>query len=286
MSSPNTPRVPALIRGSHPKMPSVAWFNHLPEDEFFLICDPAGKYEILDNGTITSKRGGTTIGLIALVMTLGIVIWAVINAAPFGGVVAMFLLGGGGGLITGMFIAHIADLINKKSDRTAGRDVSFKVTMESQQAWRLCSTVAKLARVESWADGTVDTARRAPSILWSAVGRSIALDQQCVDAARALKHPALEDLAKETLSRVDRERQPLNAAEASLNQVLEIAIGIDQKRVQTAGDKRLAEQSRREDEQRRQEERELRGRLAGYETTAAPQVSDTQEVSETLVSCN
>jgi hypothetical protein len=97
----------------------------------------------------------------------------------------------------------------------------------------------------------------------------MALDRQYADATEAIKHPSLEELAKVTLSKIDRERQSLNAIEANLNKVLTAAIGIDQQRVQIAAEKKLAEQ-------RRREEQELSGRLAGYDTIAAPQVSDTQ----------
>lgn len=270
MSSPNSPRVPGLIWDDHPTMPSVARFRKVySEDGFFLICDPGGDYRIVADGKVTRDRRDVAERVWALVTALICAIWAATNATSLGEIFAFFIGGAMGGLILGCMIGvcitEIAGVMHRESDQSNSR----KITTDSHQAWRLCLTVAKLAQVKSWADGTVDPTGRAPSILWSAVGRSMALDCQYVDATKALKHTSLETLAKETLSKIDRERQSLNAIEANLNKVLTTAIGIDEQRVQIAAEKKLAEQ-------RRREEQELRRRLAGYDTVAAPQVSDTQ----------
>lgn len=178
MSSPNSPSVPPLIRDSHPALPSVARFReHKYAEGFFLICDPAGDYSIISSGEVTSTRGNRAGISVALVTTLICAIWAAINATSLGWGIALFVMGAAGGLfiggIIGAGIMGVTGSLHRKSDQRKGRDISFKITPDSGQPWRLCSIVAKLAQVKSWADGTVDKTRRAPSILWSAVGRSM-----------------------------------------------------------------------------------------------------------------
>jgi DNA-binding MarR family transcriptional regulator len=51
-------------------------------------------------------------------------------------------------------------------------------------------------RHDSWTDQTVDPQRRAPAILWAAVGRSLAVERQYLDAQRALGHESLHDLGR------------------------------------------------------------------------------------------
>jgi hypothetical protein len=236
---------------------------------FFLICDPAGMYRILDNGEVASARGVVVEDAVVPVTALMCAILALAYATSFAMGIVFLALSAVTGLIIGKAIAPAivaaANSARMKSDQRRGRDIYLEITEDNPQAWRLCSTVAKLGEVESWAYGIVDPTRRALSILWLAVRRSMALDLQYADAIKASSHPSLEDLAKETLSRIDQERQLLNEVEVNLNQVLATSTSIDQ----MATEKKLAEQYQ-------QEERELRGRLANYNAIAAPQASQIQ----------
>ncbi|MGH3932384.1 MAG: hypothetical protein ACRDTF_20690 [Pseudonocardiaceae bacterium] len=287
MPSSDTPGNPPLIRGKNRKMPSVAWFPHgQHKGEFFLILNPVGKYKIfnealnLDTVVFWYKRIDIAVLYLLIAMAFVFPAAVVISAEAVGHdeVFAPLFPGSAIGFLVAAFFFQ-----RKMVNRAKSPDNSLMVTMKNQQAWRLCSTVAKLGRVASWADGTVDTARQAPSILWSAVGRSITLDQQYAEATEALElsrseefEPlSLGDLAKKRLSKVDQERQSLNAVEANLNQVLKTAVGIDRRRVRVAEEKKEAAQ-------RQRKARELRDRLDGYnaidgdDTTVAPQVSDAQ----------
>jgi hypothetical protein len=118
--------------------------------------------------------------------------------------------------------------------RRADERPRLRVAPADERAWRLCETVAGLAATNSWTDRTVDPQRRAPAILWEAVGRSLAVERQYLDAERALGHESLHDLGRETLARVERERESLDAIELNLRRVLATAQDIDRQRERRA----------------------------------------------------
>jgi hypothetical protein len=98
----------------------------------------------------------------------------------------------------------------------------------------------------------------------------LTVDRQYVDARRALEHASLVDLAQETLVKVARERESLDAVEANLQKVLRTATDIDRRRVQVEHEKKLAQE-------RKREEQELRGRLSdGRSSISELHVSDSE----------
>ena len=148
--------------------------------------------------------------------------------------------------------------------RRADERPRLRVAPTNERAWRLCETVAGIATTHSWTDRTVDPQRRAPAILWEAVGRSLAVERQYLDAERALGHESLHDLGRETLARVERERESLDAIELNLRRVLATAQDIDRQRERRARER-----------EKRAEERELRTRMAGsFGSAVEPTESD------------
>ena len=116
--------------------------------------------------------------------------------------------------------------------RSADNAPRLRVQPSEERAWQLCETAAALAETSSWTDRTVDPARRAPAILWAAVGRSLKVERQYLDVQRALTHESLQDLGRETLARVERERESLDAVEVNLGTVLATARDIDRRRAE------------------------------------------------------
>jgi hypothetical protein len=144
----------------------------------------------------------------------------------------------------------------------------LQVTDRRSQAWTMCDLAWQIAGLDSWRDRTVDPERRAPSIVWSAVERITGLDREYPDAARALTHPSLKELAEEKIRRIEEERESLKCIEGNLRKVVDTARAIDAARAQTAWEREIAKQ-------RRAEEQELRGRLTGNDR----QGSTTDDVS-------
>jgi uncharacterized protein YmfQ (DUF2313 family) len=99
-------------------------------------------------------------------------------------------------------------------------------------------------------------------ILWEAVRRSLAVERQYLDAQRALDHESLHDLGRQTLARVERERESLDAIELNLRKVLATAQDLDRQR-----------EHRAKQREKRAEERELRTRMA---ETFGPAVEPTE----------
>jgi hypothetical protein len=178
-----------------------------------------------------------------------------------------FLLGGSGGAVIGGALSALVTRL-PVTWRRADERPRLRVTAADERAWRLCETVACLAATNSWTDRTVDPRRRAPAILWAAVGRSLAVERQYLDAERALDHESLHDLGRETLARVERERESLDAIELNLRRVLTTAQDIDRQR-----------ERRAKEQEKRAEERQLRTRMASsvgsaVETTQSDQHAD------------
>ena len=93
---------------------------------------------------------------------------------------------------------------------------------------------------------------------------SLAVDRQYLGAERALGHESLHDLGRETLARVERERESLDAIELNLRTVLATAQDIDRQR-----------ERRAKEREKRAEERELRTRMTGsFGSAVEPTESD------------
>jgi len=234
-------------------MPSLARFQRRGADRgWYVVADPASRYPAQGRAERTVDLGPAIRGLIFLVSIVGCGLWAARDSASTPEALLFFLLGGCGGAVVAGVLAALANGLPHTWHRSAKDGPRLRVLPADDRAWRLCETVAGLADTSSWTDRTVDPARRAPAILWSAVGRSLAVERQYVDAERALDHESLQDLGRETLARVERERESLDAVERNLRAVLATALDIDRQRAQRARER-----------QKRAEERELRNRMAG-----------------------
>ncbi|MEQ3549215.1 hypothetical protein WIS52_01925 [Pseudonocardia nematodicida] len=153
----------------------------------------------------------------------------------------------GPGLVSTVVAAFVGS-----ADRRAR--LSRTVHPHDERAWRLCDLAAQIAICPTWNDGTVDVNRQLPAILWSAVGRALAVEQRRADGEQALEHESLRDAAHETMTRVRDEERSLDEVERSLREVLTAATAIRQRR-EDAARAEAAEQARSA------EELELRRRL-------------------------
>ena len=254
MSSPPAfPGSPTLIQTSPTSMPSLAKFQHHDADPgWYILDDPAGRYPAQARSERAFDFGPAIRSVIFLICIIGCGLWAAHDklSTP---VVALlfFLLGGCGGVVLGGALSALVTHL-PVTWRRADERPRLRVGPADERAWRLCETVAVLAATNSWTDKTVDPQRRAPAILWAAVGRSLAVERQYLDAQRALGHESLHDLGRETLARVERERESLDAIELNLRTVLATAQDIDRQRERRARER-----------EKRAEERELRTRMAG-----------------------
>jgi hypothetical protein len=275
VSSPEgSPQQPAPVANRLDGMPSIALVTEVHGQNRYVLVDPAGPYRIGSTGKAVADRGEGLMMIIALVAVLGCGAWgASFGWGWFTGVL-FFVLGGIGGFFAAGLLSvpvlGICRRMQESDDRKAQRTTSLSVTPTNGRAWRLCTTAAQIARVGAWQDQTVDRDRRVASIVWAAVERSLIVDRQYADAQQALAHENLKELAEQTLERVRREHESLDAVEANLRKILATAAGIDRRRAQLAEERKLAHR-------RMLEERELRGRLTGsYGSVSDPFVSDDQ----------
>ena len=269
MSSPlDSPGSPAIIQTSTTSMPSLAKFQRPGADRgWYILADPAGRYPAQARSERTFDFGPAIRSVIFLICIIGCGLWAAHDKASAPVALLFFLLGGCGGVVIGGALSALVTRL-PVTWRRADERPRLRVGPADERAWRLCETVAVLAATNSWTDKTVDPQRRAPAILWAAVGRSLAVERQYLDAQRALGHESLHDLGRETLARVERERESLDAIERNLRRVLATAQDIDRQR-----ERRARERAKRA------EERELRIRMAGslgsaIEPTASDQHAD------------
>lgn len=253
MSSPlESPGSPALIRTSTSSMPSLAKFQHHGADRgWYILADPAARYPAQARSERAIDFGPAIRSVIFLICVIGCGLWAARDKVSTPVVLLFFLLGGSAGAVIGGALSALVTRL-PVTWRRADERPRLRVAPTDGRAWRLCETVAGLAATNSWTDRTVDPQRRAPAILWEAVGRSLAVERQYLDAERALGHESLHDLGRETLARVERERESLDAIELNLHRVLATAQNIDQQRERRARER-----------EKRAEERELRARMAG-----------------------
>jgi hypothetical protein len=249
-----SPGSPDLVRAtSAESLPSLARFQR-PGDArgWYVVVDPAGRYPALGRSERSIDFGPAIRTTIFVVCIVGCGILAARDRVSTPITLLFFLLGGAGGALLGGLLAELAgSLLPHTWHRSAKDGPRMRVQPSDGRAWRLCETVSALAGTSSWTDRTVDPRRRAPAILWTAVGRSLEVERQYLDARRALDHESLQDLGRETLARLARERESLDAVETNLRGVLAAARDIDRRRTEL-------ERLRRS----RAEERELRGRLA------------------------
>jgi hypothetical protein len=248
-------RSPSPGRTGVGSMPSLAVYSADSDGaRWYLITDPLHRVLGGERPVRSGRVRRVLVGLVAYGSVLGCALWAASTASDLLEGLLLLLLGGSAGALLGGFLVVLLGGVPSPGlrRRTPDDGVQLRVRPSDERAWRLCEIGAALAESGSWADATVDPRRRAPAILWSAVGRSLVVDRQYRDAQRAAAHESLGDLARETLARVADERAALDAVEANLRAVLAAAVRIDQQRAQ-----------RRSAHQRRREERELRARLTG-----------------------
>jgi hypothetical protein len=233
-------------------MPSLAKFQRRDADRgWYIIADPAGRSPAQARSERALNFGPAIRSVIFLICIVGCGLWAARDKASTPVALLFFLLGGSGGAVIGGALSALVNRLPVTWHRADERQ-RLRVAPVDERAWRLCETVAGLAATNSWTDRTVDPQRRAPVILWEAVGRSLAVERQFLDAERALDHESLHDLGRETLARVERERESLDAIELNLRKVLASAQDVDRQR-----------ERRAREQKKRAEERELRTRMAG-----------------------
>jgi hypothetical protein len=268
VSSPLEPSgASALITVSPASMPSVARFRRRGDDPgWFVLADPAGRHSAIGRPDRTVDFEPAIRTIIFLVSIVGFGLWAARGESSTPEALLYFLLGGSVGALAAGVVTAVTSGLPHTWHRSGDKGLRLRVRPTEERAWRLCEIVAALAETQSWTDRTIDPQRRAPAILWSAVGRSLEVERQYLDAQRALGHPSLQALGQESLARVERERESLDAVEANLRTVLSTALDVDQQRA------RLAQERRRW-----AEERELRGRMAGsHGSPIGPAESDRQ----------
>ena len=255
-------------------MPSLARLAGADGVGWFIVTDPNHQQPRRRPIRVSSAAvRRAVVGVIALACVLGSALWAASRAdSLLSGLLLLLLGGSAGALLGGMATVLLGGLPARRRPARPGEGAGVVpagprhvVRPSDGRAWRLCEIAALLAESTAWADRTVDPERRVPSIIWSAVGRSLLVDRQYQDAQRAADHPSLEDLARDTLARIAAERASLDLIEANLRAVLTTAVGIDERRAQ-------ARQDRRSAQQRALEERELRARLAGRGAVAGSPV--------------
>jgi hypothetical protein len=253
VSSPHEPPgSSSLIHTGATSMPSLAKLQrHAADRGWYLLVDPAGRYPAQARSERTVDFGPAIRSLIFLTFIIGFGLWAAHNRLSTPEALLFFLLGGCAGVVVGGALSALVTRL-PVTWRRADERPRLRVTPADERAWRLCETVAGLAATNSWGDQTIDPRRRAPAILWEAVGRSLAIERQYLDAQRALDHESLHDLGRETLARIERERESLDAVELNLRTVLTTAQDIDRQRERRARER-----------EKRAEERELRTRMAG-----------------------
>lgn len=247
-------------------MPSLARFQR-PGDgrAWYVVVDPAGRFTAEGRAERSIDLGPAIRTLIFLVCIVGCGWWAAQDRSSTPVTLLFFLLGGSGGALLGGLVNALLRGLPHHWHWPGDDAPRLRVQPTDMRAWRLCETVAALAETSSWVDRTVDPARRAPAILWAAVGRSLEVERQHQDAERALTHDSLQDLGRATLAQVERERESLDAVEANLRTVLATALDLDRQRIEL-------ERVRR----KRAEERELRGRMAGHGSLTGQADSDRQ----------
>ena len=267
MSSLEPSGASAVIRTSPVSMPSLARFRRWVDDAgWYVLVDPAGRYPAIGRAERTLDFGPAIRTVVFLICILGCGAWAARDVANVPEALLYFLLGGSVGALAGGAVAALATGLPHTWHRSTDDGPRLRVRPAEERAWRLCETVAALAETSSWADRTVDPKRRAPAILWSAVGRSLEVERQYLDAQRAMDHESLQALGRETLARVERERESLDEVEVNLRKVLATALEIDRERARLA-----------QERQKWAEERELRSRMAGsYGSAVGRAESDRQ----------
>ncbi len=237
----------------------VKFPRYRPETGWYLVVDPAGRYSIReDDGAVLGDHGEIPALLIGLTSVLACATGAASCAWSLAWFVPLFLLGGFAGLIVG-FLLGTAVLAVARCEPTPGVDV-HRVEATDPLGWRLCELVARLGRAGSWLDATIDARRRAPAILWTALGRALIVDRRYPHFRTALHREPVPGSTRETLATMAGERASLAAVEKNLHQVLHTAIGIDRRRA-------LAEHERQVLRVRYQQETALRGQL--FDVSAA-----------------
>jgi hypothetical protein len=126
---------------------------------------------------------------------------ALLITGEVGAAVVVVALGVMLGLIVGTNVGAVVDrMVDRRrdaEDRAKSRTGGYVVTRADERAWALCELADDTARTGSWDDFTVDADRKIPELLFAAVQRALATDESYNDAAKALQHESLRELAEQ-----------------------------------------------------------------------------------------
>lgn len=255
-----------------PELPTLGWSSARPGDiDYYLLCQP-GDATIKPRAALPGAAGVRLVIVVVLITFIYTAVVALSQARPqsAGGWVVAAIAAVIGGLLAaffavlavGMVLKLIFALLKSVDERRAlSRPELFaRVTPQNRQAWRLCEAVHGLVGCRSWKDKTVDPQRSAASMLWSAVQRSLLLEEEQAAVERARAHPSLDQLAHDAADKVDRERDALATVTGNLEAILAAASEIDRTRT-------VREQQQRHDREYQQEEQELLATLLDASTS-------------------
>ncbi|MER5673980.1 hypothetical protein [Pseudonocardia alni] len=269
-------------RETVPDFPSLAHFR-TPGNQrgWFVVADPTLGLGVRSDGTATlppyrtgvTERAAVALGWIALI---GVVLVMITGTGPgpflFGVVVLLIAVP----LLMRPSIRGIHRIADRRALARTGRlrePRSYVVTPDDSAAWRLCVLAGKIAVTGPWQDRTIDIARQLPVLLWSGVGRCLAVDQRRRDAEAALEHETLQDIARTTLADVADEMRRLDAVEGHLTEVLDASARLTRHRERMAAEDTI-------EKNRRAEERRLRQKLL-HDAPTGPDPGADDEVDRT-----
>jgi hypothetical protein len=226
---------------------------------YYIVTNPLGRYVITSTGDIRRRTSSGAKACAVIISVTGALMagaWSAESAPSVEWAFIRFLIFGAVTLaVVGKLCALMVSAAGDVDKDT--RDVFFRISPSDTRAWRLCEIANAISSVAAWRDCTVDPDRRVATILWSAIGRSLAADRLAGDAERAATHPTLTDLADDARARAEHENDALDRVYLNLGKVLLSAKSIDQQRRDAA--RQLKERLEKE-----REAAELRRRLGGH----------------------
>lgn len=253
------PALPTLGR-SRARLDSVA---------YYLLCQP-GRLTIKPDGG--SRSSGTAVATVVAALIIGVLvtIWVLNETDPgsAGRWKGALIFGILAGAVVAIPLFKLVEYFDKGRERR--RPEAFaRVTPRNVQAWQMCETAYDLAACRSWVDRTVDPRRRVPQLLWTAVRRSLELEEQQDAVSRARSHPSLDDLVREAAAKIAREHAALSTVTQNLRAIRHAARQVDRIRDARA-------QQERADREEQQEEMHLRSVLLETSTSASPGSSESR----------
>jgi hypothetical protein len=270
-----------VVREDSENMPSLGRFRRGLDEPWFTVVAPGGRYEIdVATGSfrsIGSSRWSILVGVGLMVLSVFCAGVALLITGQWGAALGVVAVGVLLGLIVGTNIGAAVDrTIHRRKDaedRAKNRVGGYVVTRAYERAWMFCELADGTARTESWDDFTVDADRKVPELLFAAVQRALATDDSHNDAAKALQHESLRELAEQTLAAVRWERADLDAIRGNLESVLATARKIDQRHLEDETDQR-------EERRRRAEEADLLRRLSKHDLSQADRLISEDRADE------